>query len=544
MRKFLYYIFFYLFSLNNCYSGDLTLNDTYKVLDSTKQKSSDDPLKLLFEEGIKAYEKHNYNNAISIWKKVLKVNEKKKNIELGYKTKVNIGAAYNAIGYHKTASQYFISVNSAQKKNKNDMYWVNNINIGVCYMSLEQYELAKQYFESTKEITPYISFVKKLNLAKWYGLNNDKPKFFAFQKEVSSQIKNYPMFESIWEEVQLEFLILWKEKVKLKNLLQELKPKYKANNLFLKLKTNQGLLLLDDMPLEDISGILKYENEVNSSNDLFLKNLYFKYLKEFYYKQNNIDLYRKFDNFWEDSNEKFVKEKNLVYLEDFKAAERLEELQGKFSQEQLKNQLIQNQLSKSNLMFRFSIIVIVMGLGIIFLLIRNYKKNKKILLLNAVQSQNEILKKEFEKIELSENLKETSDELNTSIINIKKVALLKKQLENIADEKDPNYNEKETLKKLKLCLNSFFDNYRELTQIMQKKLNVDKIINHVNINFPEITEKEKRVIEYITLHFTTKEIALLMDKSEKSIEYYRSQIRKKMNLGSNSSLEEFLNSFF
>ena len=411
-------------------------------------------------------------------------------------------------------------------------------------MSLEQYDLAKQYFESTKEITPYISFVKKLNLAKWYGLNNDKHKFFAFQKDVSNQIKNYPMFESIWEEVQLEFLILWKEKVKLKNLLQDLKPKYKTNNLFLKLKTNQGLLLLDDMPLEDISGILKYENEVNSSNDLFLKNLYFKYLKEFYYKQNNIDLYRKFDNFWEDSNEKFVKEKNLVYLEDFKAAERLEELQGKFSQEQLKNQLIQNQLSKSNLMFRFSIIVIVMGLGIIFLLIRNYKKNKKILLLNAVQSQNEILKKEFEKIELSENLKETSDELNTSITNIKKVALLKKQLENIADEKDPNYNEKETLKKLKLCLNSFFDNYRELTQIMQKKLNVDKIINHVNINFPEITEKEKRVIEYITLHFTTKEIALLMDKSEKSIEYYRSQIRKKMNLGSNSSLEEFLNSFF
>jgi DNA-binding CsgD family transcriptional regulator len=544
MRKFLYYIFFYLFSLNTCYSVGLTLNDTYKVLDSTKQKSSDDPLKLLFEEGIKAYEKHNYNNAISIWKNVLKVNEKKKDVELGYRTKVNIGAAYNAIGYHKTASQYFISVNSVQKKNKNDMYWINNINIGVCYMSLEQYDLAKQYFESTKEITPYISFVKKLNLAKWYGLNNDKHKFFAFQKDVSNQIKNYPMFESIWEEVQLEFLILWKEKVKLKNLLQDLKPKYKTNNLFLKLKTNQGLLLLDDMPLEDISGILKYENEVNSSNDLFLKNLYFKYLKEFYYKQNNIDLYRKFDNFWEDSNEKFVKEKNLVYLEDFKAAERLEELQGKFSQEQLKNQLIQNQLSKSNLMFRFSIIVIVMGLGIIFLLIRNYKKNKKILLLNAVQSQNEILKKEFEKIELSENLKETSDELNTSITNIKKVALLKKQLENIADEKDPNYNEKETLKKLKLCLNSFFDNYRELTQIMQKKLNVDKIINHVNINFPEITEKEKRVIEYITLHFTTKEIALLMDKSEKSIEYYRSQIRKKMNLGSNSSLEEFLNSFF
>ena len=122
------------------------------------------------------------------------------------------------------------------------------------------------------------------------------------------------------------------------------------------------------------------------------------------------------------------------------------------------------------------------------------------------------------------------------------MALLKKQLENIVDEKNPNYNEKETLKKLKLSLNSFFDTYRELTQIMQKKLNVDKIIDFVKQDYPEISIKEIRVIEYIALHFTTKESAVLMDKSEKSIEYYRSQIRKKINLNPNVSLEEYINS--
>lgn len=119
--------------------------------------------------------------------------------------------------------------------------------------------------------------------------------------------------------------------------------------------------------------------------------------------------------------------------------------------------------------------------------------------------------------------------------------MLKKQLENIVDEKGENYNEKETLKRLKVCLNSFFDNYRELTQMMQKKLNVDQIIGFVKIQFPEINEKELKVIEYIALHFTTKEIALLLDKSEKSVEYYRSQIRKKIKLNSNISLEEYLN---
>jgi DNA-binding NarL/FixJ family response regulator len=183
-----------------------------------------------------------------------------------------------------------------------------------------------------------------------------------------------------------------------------------------------------------------------------------------------------------------------------------------------------------------------MGIGIIFLMVRNYKKNKKIHTLSVIQSKNELVKKESEKIELKENLKETSEELNTSILNIKKVALLKKQLENIVDEKNPNYNEKETLKKLKLCLNSFFDNYRELTQIMQKKLNVDKIVHFIKKEYPDINEKETRVIEYIALQFTTREIAVLMGKSEKSIEYYRSQIRKNMNLKPSVSLEEYFNS--
>ena len=228
------------------------------------------------------------------------------------------------------------------------------------------------------------------------------------------------MFESIWEEVQLEFLINWNDKTNLGLLLDVIKPKYHSNNLFLKLKTNQALLLLNEKPLESIDQILNYEDEVIGSNDLFLKNLYFKFLKEFYFKINDINKYHKFDKLWEESNEQYVKEKNMLYLEDFKATQELDELKGKFSEIELKNQLIQNQLSKSNILFRFSVIIIIMGLGIIFLLNRDYKKNKKIHKLSVLQSQNELVKKESEKIEISENLKETSEELTASILNIKK----------------------------------------------------------------------------------------------------------------------------
>jgi DNA-binding CsgD family transcriptional regulator len=205
------------------------------------------------------------------------------------------------------------------------------------------------------------------------------------------------------------------------------------------------------------------------------------------------------------------------------------------------NELNLKNLSASSIIFILLGIIVLLGLWIVILIIRSkkYKNEKKSI--RVINAQNKLLKKEFKKYELLKNLKDTPEDLNIYIVNIKKLVLLKKQLDNIDDEKSPDYNEKETLKKLKLCLNSFFDNYRELTQMMHRKLNVDKIVEAVRKDHPEISDKEIRVIEYIALHFTTKEMALLMDKSEKSVEYYRTQIRKKIQLNSSSTIEEYLN---
>jgi hypothetical protein len=205
--------------------------------------------------------------------------------------------------------------------------------------------------------------------------------------------------------------------------------------------------------------LLKYEKQVVNSNDFFLKDIYYDFLKAMYFQKKDLNNFNKYVLLAEKNNEEQSKERNMLYVEDFKEAQAIEILKEEVTKIQLQNQLIQSKLTKSNLMFRFSILIIVMGLGIIFLLIRNYRKNKKIQSLQILKTQNELLKKEFEKFELTENLKETADELVSSILNIKKVALLKRELENIVDEKNPNYNEKETLKKIKLCLNSFFDNY-------------------------------------------------------------------------------------
>lgn len=542
MKKITLFLLFY-FLFTHCFSNNnLNINLEIRSLDST-QTNHQEPLKKLFEKGIQEYSNYNYDKAIHIWKAVLQKTNKKKDSALIIRSNINIGSSYNALGYHKTALNYFLRTNKIleQYQKKNEAYWVNHINIGVCYMSLEQYDLAKSFFDKTIAYTPYVGFVKKLNLAKWNAIQENRDKFYELQSEVSKLVVQYPMYESIWEELQMDFLIKWKDTLRLKDLIAKQLPFYSQKNLYLRLQINQASLLFYKKTVEPITAIIKYEQEVLDSNDFFLKEIYYEVLKEFYYQSNNLKQFYKYNQLSQENYDQQAKEKNMLYVEDQRASQEIEELKTQFNNIQLKNKLIQNQLLQSNMMLGFTIVIVIMGLGIIFLLIRNFRKNKKIHSLNILKSQNELLKKEFEKVALSESLKETAEELNTSVLNIKKVALLKKQLQNIVDEKNPSYNEKETLKRLKLCLNSFFDNYRELTQIMQRKLNVDKIVDFVKKEYPEVTSKEIVVIEYIALQFTTKEIALLMDKSEKTIEYYRSQIRKKLNLTANNTLEEYLN---
>ena len=541
MKNFYFILFFNLFIINCFPLNKLDLTSKSNNSDSTSIKENN-PLNKLFKKGIDEYSNYNYDKAIHIWKNVLAKTDKIKDSSLIVKANINIGSSYNALGYHKTALSYFLKTNKIleQYHKKNEAYWLNYINIGVCYMSLEQYDYAKVYFDKTLPYTSFVRFIKKLNLAKWNAIKGNKNEFYKLQDEVTKLVDDYPMYESIWEELQMEFLIKWKDKHHLKLLIDSERFNYNKKSTYLKLQINQAFLLLFKKTFDPISDILQYESEVLNSNDFFLKEIYFDFLKHFYFQKSDLKNFYKYNELWIENHNLQNKEKNMLYIEDNRVSQELEELKNQYLNIQLKNKLIQNRLSQSNMMLRFSIVFVIMGMGIIFLLVRNYKKNKKIHSLSILKSQNELLKKEFEKVELSQSLKETSEELNTSILNIKKVALLKKQLENIVDEKSLIYSEKETLKKLKLCLNSFFDNYRELTQIMQKKLNVDEILISIKENYPEINEKELKVIEYITLHFTTKEIAVLIDKSEKSVEYYRSQIRKKINLTGDISLEFFL----
>lgn len=507
-------------------------------------KNSKDSINKIFKTAVEEYKKGKYIDAIESWKIVLKKLSTNKDELLRVKTITNIGASYNAIGYHKSALNYFIKTDKLLKNTnpKKENYWINYLNIGVCYMSLEQYDLAKSYLDSTENLNDHIEFLKNLNLAKWYADQGDKKTFFKYKDAIDKTISKFEIYQDPWEEMQFDFFREWNDISNLKALLTRQETDYNELNISLKLNFNTACLIVYGKLHEPIEKLLSYAKEVKEEKNYYLNQEYYNILKNYYLKQNNTAKYAYYSDLSATNTKAMYVEKNMMYVEDFKTAQILQEFKTKYVAAQLKNKLISSQLQKSDLKFYLTISVLGLSILLILLLIKNYIVSKRMNHLITMESIKELKKKDFDKIELSEHLKLTSEELNNSMVNIKKIMLLKKQLENIL-KGTINDSEKETIHQIKITLNSFFANYKELSDLINKKVNVEKIIIRIKEQYTSLTDQEILVIEYIILNFTTKEIALLVNKSDKSVEYYRTQIRKKIGIDHEVSLEHFLSSY-
>ena len=58
--------------------------------------------------------------------------------------------------------------------------------------------------------------------------------------------------------------------------------------------------------------------------------------------------------------------------------------------------------------------------------------------------------------------------------------------------------------------------------------------------FPELTDKEKRILTLIMADLSSKEIADLLNVSANSVDMSRYRLRKKLNIEQNQSISDFL----
>lgn len=66
-------------------------------------------------------------------------------------------------------------------------------------------------------------------------------------------------------------------------------------------------------------------------------------------------------------------------------------------------------------------------------------------------------------------------------------------------------------------------------------------LNNLQNNFPDLTSAERRLAAFVRLNLSTKQIADITFNSIHSIEVSRSRLRKKLNLNSQTNLNDFLN---
>lgn len=508
-----------------------------------KKQLSNDSIQKLYSKGVEQYGAADYKAAIDSWKIILSNAESIKDLSNQIKTSTNIGACYNAMGYYKTALGYFLKADKmlVNQKEKKENYWINYINIGVCYMSLEQYDRAKEYFESTRDFNDHILLLKNINLAKWHADKGQKDNFFHYKTSTDKAIKKMQIYEGAWYEIQLNYMITIKDLASLKILLEQLEPKYEEQSLNLKLTFNKAYFAVYQQLYESVADLLAHSKEIELANNYNLKELFYGLLKDYYYQQENLKQYNRYATLSLETLKGRYDEQNMLYIEDFKTAKEFEALKNAIFEIKQENNIINSHLKKSQLLFRFSLSLLVLGAIVLLLLLMNYSKKKKINKLSHLQTQNKLLLEEIEKLELIENLKLSEEELNNSMVTVKKLMILRKQLMDLTNTTH-ELSDKEVIRQIKLTLTSFFDNYRELNFMINKKVNLGSVIENLRNEFDTLNQREFQIIEFILYQFTTKEIALLTDKSEKAIQYNRTQIRKKMRLSSSITLEEYLQS--
>jgi DNA-binding CsgD family transcriptional regulator len=107
------------------------------------------------------------------------------------------------------------------------------------------------------------------------------------------------------------------------------------------------------------------------------------------------------------------------------------------------------------------------------------------------------------------------------------------------NELPSNGIEKDLAKQAKINTDAFFNNYIDLAILASQK--DDNDFAEIKSKYQHIlTENEMNVLLLILNDYTTKEIAILLSKSEKGIEYSRKNIRLKLTIPKETSINQFV----
>ena len=517
-----------------------------KALSFIKNGDIDLAAKCYSEIGNRKYTELDYIGSIKNWSKTAELSEKL-NIKLNTaQIENNLGAAYNALGYSKTSSYFFIKAKKVydEENIKDRNYWIMHINIGVCYMDLNMLDEAKKYFKIVVgNEDDYIRFLYHLNMTKLSGLEKDVINFYYHNAQSGKLLPKFELYRNVWETILLEFAADLFDLEKANEILNTYQQYYTKKPLYVKLLLNRLKWKNEKELFEPASKILNYESKIIEDNDLYQTDLYYEIVANYFLYKKDFVKYSYAVKKSIESKDKLREQRNNQSLEDYKSEASANDLRRKNQILEVKNQLNERSVDYQKTILIFFIVLSFSLLILLLLGLKYFKKSRKLKQLE-LEGINAALKfKQLSENTLMNKVGMQEMQINEIMLNISKIAVLKSQIDQfIKSSSKMNISDEWTreIKLLKLNMDSFFTNYRELAVVSYTNTLDYSSLEKLKKSFPTLTEKDFQVIQLILNNFTSKEIAILLSKSEKSIEYYRRQLRVKLGLKKEDDIEQFI----
>lgn len=498
-----------------------------------------------FEKGNLHYSLLNNDSALFYWQKALAFAERKHDLENLASLNNNLGTYYLQNGYTETAIHYFLLARKSKEKLKvfDQNYWSIHLNIGVANMTLNQYARAANYFNSIP-INRFknLKFLVYLNKAKLAALQKNQEGFYYNMGIAKQFLDLNSYYINIFDEVFLEVSIEFRDIKNLTPISKKLVSSYSQQPLYMKILLNQAAILISGKTINNENVTKVFKTELAKERNSYTCLAYNTLLIDYYKAQKNYKLQAFFLEKGNSLVDKINNKEAKIALNDYFTIQTKNKLS--FENEQLKTANELKTLKIKNQKY-FTIFLILAILGMLLLgwyLISSYKKKqlekeKDVTNMQLNLGQQITERQRLQKLVLNQEFK-----IKEILMNVSKIAILKKQMEGFIasiSELNSSETEKDLAKLAKVNTNAFFNNYIDLAILASQK--DDNDFAEIKSKYQLIlTENEMNVLLLILNDYTTKEIAILLSKSEKGIEYSRKNIRMKLNVPKEKAINQFV----
>ncbi len=517
------------------------------ILLARKCNDCDNEFSIFFEVGNYYYSISQFDNALIWYKKALENKKCAGDFKNLAGINSNIGVIYLGKGYLKTAISFFIAARKDLEKlgEKNQNYWINYINIGVAFMEMEDLTSAKRIFDKIDaKFSPTTSFLVAINLAKIAGLKNDKKTFNIQINRADQLIKQVKLYENTLDELKLEFYVKFQDKKNLSKIFNAKIDAYSTAYIYTKLLMQQASLLINQKIIGVPKNIEALRKEVMSQDDITNQLAYYEFIKLMSQRQKNYKLYANALEKIMQLQDKKRLENTTNALKDYQIL--VEKTSLKQENEQLRTQHNINVLKIKNQRYlNFFLIISSLFLTVLGLYLYSYFQRKEKTKTNVIVEISKDLETSHEmQFSLQQKLRNQELRMEEILKTVGKIAILRKQIEayfNNMKIKNMSLEDASELKKAKLDVDLFFNNYTELAIIASQKeaYSLEKL--RINNLFKDtLTDKELTVLSLIMNNYSSKEIGVLLNKTEKAIEYTRKNIREKLGVNSLVAIPEFV----